>query len=80
MATLESLQNGLIGKILSIKNKDFLVALDQIISSGSSISEITELTKEQKKMLEMAEQDIKQGNLISQESMVKRNMEWLNEM
>ncbi len=80
MATLESLQNGLIGKILSIKNKDFLVALDQIISSGSSVSEITELTKEQKKMLEMGEQDIKQGNLISQESMVKRNMEWLNEM
>lgn len=80
MATLESLQNSLIGKILSIKNKDFLVALDQLISSGSSISEITELTKEQKKMLEMGEQDIKQGNLISQESMVKRNMEWLNEM
>ena len=31
-------------------------------------------------MLEMSENDIKNGNLISQEAMNKRNLEWLNEM
>lgn len=80
MATVDKLRNGLIDKILSIKNKDFLEALDKLISSSSSESEIVELTKEQKIMLEMSEQDIKSGNLISQEAMDKRNLEWLNEM
>lgn len=80
MATLENLRNGLIDKIQSIKNKDFLIALDKLISSNSSESEIIELTKEQKIMLEMSEEDIKKGKLISQEAMDKRNLEWLNSM
>jgi len=35
------------------------------------------LTKEQKIMLEMSEEDIKSGKLISQEAMDKINLEWL---
>lgn len=80
MATVENIRNGLIDKILSIKNKDFLIALDKLISSSSSESEMVELTNEQKTMLEMSEQDIKNGKLISQEAMDKRNLEWLNAM
>ncbi len=80
MATLDNIRNGLIDKILSIKNKDFLVALDKIITSSSSDPEMVELTKEQKIMLEMSERDIKLGKLISQEAMNKRNLEWLNAM
>ena len=80
MATVDNIRNGLIDKILSIRDKEFLVALDKLISSSSSESEIVELTDEQKKMLEMSEQDIKQGKLISQEAMNKRNLEWLNAM
>lgn len=79
MASVEHIRNELIDKILSIKNKDFLVALDQLITSSSSSSEIINLTKEQKAMLEMSEHDIKKGNLISQEAMDQRNLEWLNE-
>jgi len=77
MATVDKLRNGLIDKILSIKNKDFLVALDKIIVSSASESDIVELTSEQKMMLEMSEKDIKEGRLISQEAMDKRNLEWL---
>lgn len=33
---------------------------------------------EQKLMLEMSEDDIKSGRLISQDVMNKRNLEWLN--
>lgn len=80
MSTVENIRNGLINKILSIKNKDFLVALDKLISSSSSESENIELTKEQKIMLKMSEEDIKNGKLISQEAMDKRNLEWLNTM
>jgi hypothetical protein len=78
MATVDKIRNGLIDKILSINNKDFLEALDKLISSSKSESEIVELTKEQKIMLEMSEKDIKTGKLISQDAMNKRNLEWLN--
>lgn len=80
MATVYNIRNGLIDKILSIRNKEFLVALDKLISSSSSESEIVELTSEQQKMLEMSVLNIKKGKLISQEAMDKRNLEWLNEM
>ena len=80
MATVENIRNRLIDKILTINNKDFLEALDKLISSSSFESEFVELTREQKAMLEMSEQDIKDGKLISQEAMDKRNLEWLNEM
>ena len=78
MATVDKIRTGLIDKILSINNKDFLEALDKLISSSKSESEIVELTGEQKIMLEMSENDIKNGKLISQEAMTKRNLEWLD--
>ena len=80
MATVDNIRNALIDKILSIKNKKFLIALDKLIASSSSESEVVELTKEQKLLLEMSEQDITDGKLISQEAMDKRNLEWLNAM
>lgn len=80
MATVDNIRNGLIEKILSIKNRAFLEALDKLISSSTSETDIVELTDEQKTMLEMSEQDIKSGKLISQEAMDKRNLEWLNAM
>lgn len=78
MATVDKIRNGLINKILSIKNKDLLEALDKIVSSTAPETNVIELTNEQKAMLEMSEQDIKNGKLISQEAMDKRNLEWLN--
>lgn len=78
MATVDKIRSGLIDKILSIRNKEFLVALDNLISSSSADGNIVELTAEQKEMLEMSEADIKNGRLISQEAMDKRNLEWLN--
>jgi len=80
MATVDKIRNELINKILTIRNKDFLVALDNLISSSATDTNLIELTAEQKEMLEMSEMDIKNGRLISQEAMDKRNMEWLNEL
>jgi len=78
MTTVDKIRSGLINKIMSIKNKDFLVALDKLISSSSAENEVVKLTAEQREMLEMSEADIKNGRLISQEAMDKRNLEWLN--
>ena len=74
MATVDNIRNGLIDKILSIKDKDFLEALDKIITSTTSESDIVTLTNEQKTLLEMSEQDVKNVELISQEAMDKRNL------
>ena len=80
MSSTNKIRSELIDKILSIKNRDFLEALDQLVSTSSSESEIVELSNEQKTMLEMSEKDIKNGQLISQEAMDRRNSEWLNAM
>lgn len=80
MATIDKIRNGLIDKILTIRNKEFLEALDKIISSSTSETEIVQLSDEQKQMLQMSEDDIANGRLISQSEMDKRNLEWLNAM
>lgn len=80
MATVDNVRNKLIAKILAIKNQDFLEALDKLITSSSSDADLIELTSEQKAMLAMSEEDIKEGKLISQDAMDKRNLEWLNAM
>ncbi len=80
MATIKDIRSGLIDKLLTINNKEFLKALDTLISSETSNSAKADLTEEQKLMLEMSERDIKNKKLISQEAMNKRNIEWLNEL
>lgn len=80
MQTFENIRNDLIDKILSIKNKEFLIALDNLISSSKTDSNIIELTEEQQTMLKMSEEDIKNGRVISEDAMNKRNLEWLNKM
>jgi len=77
MKTVDQIRSGLIDKILTIRNKDFLVALDHLISSSSANTNVVMLTAEQKEMLEMSEADIRNGRLISQEAMDKRNIERL---
>jgi hypothetical protein len=78
MAAVDKIRSQLIDKILAIKNKDFLEALDKLVASSSSPSDLVELSSEQKEMLEMSDDDIESGRLISQEAMNKRNLEWLN--
>jgi len=78
MAAVDKIRSQLIDKILAIKNKDFLEALDKLVASSNSSSDLVELSAEQKEMLEMSNDDIESGRLISQEAMNKRNLEWLN--
>ncbi len=79
MNTVDDIRNELIDKILAIRDRDFLEALSKLVTSSALKSEKAELTPAQKAMLEMSEEDLKNGNLISQEAMDKRNLEWLNE-
>ncbi|WP_229724391.1 hypothetical protein [Winogradskyella forsetii] len=80
MANVDKIRNGLIEKILSIRNKEFLETLDKLVTFSASESDKVALTDEQKLMLQMSEEDVKNGELISQHEMDKRNLEWLNAM
>jgi glutamine amidotransferase PdxT len=77
MATVDNIRNGLIDKILAIRNKEFLVALDKLIVSSSENTEMILLTEEQKLMLEMSESDIRNGKVSIQSALKNRTSEWL---
>ena len=78
MRSIDLIKNSLIDKILTIKNQDFLVALEKLIDS-SSIANKVELTEEQKIMLLMSEDDIKARHLISQDELDNNDLSWLKE-
>ncbi|WP_339922674.1 hypothetical protein [uncultured Cyclobacterium sp.] len=77
MTTVDRISSGLIDEILTIKNKDFLLALDKLVSLTATDKEFVWLTEEQKEMLKMSEEDIKDVRLISEEAMDKRNHSFL---
>lgn len=76
MEQVDNIRNSLIDKLLAIRNKDFLKALDKLITSSTSETFVA-LTEEQKLMLRMSEDDIASNKLISQEELDKQDLEWL---
>jgi hypothetical protein len=77
MAQVDSIRNGLIDKILAISDKDYLMALLRLVENSSVSDQKIKLTKEQKLMLEMSENDITNGKIISQEDLDKSELKWL---
>ena len=78
MISIDIIKNRLIDKILTIKNQEFLTALDRLIDSSSTASKV-ELSEEQKLMLLMSEEDIREGRLISQDDLDNNDLSWLKE-
>ena len=77
MAQVDIIRNGLIDKLLTISDKDYLVALSRLVENSSISDERIKLTKEQKLMLDMSENDILEGRIVSQEELDKSDLEWL---
>ena len=80
MNRVDILRDSIIDKLLTISNKDYLAALYQLINKSVVDNNVVELTEEQVIMLQMSEQDIKNGNVISQSQLDKRDLKWLKEM
>lgn len=81
MATVNEIRDDLIAKILTINNKNILLALDILISStAGSNGDAIKLSETQKAVLNKSQQDIHEGQFISQEDMDQRNLKWLNEL
>lgn len=77
MAQVDIIRNGIIDRLLSISDKNYLLAIRKIVDNSIVESDSIKLTSEQKLMLEMSEIDIKNGNIISQNDLDKSDLEWL---
>ncbi|MBW6496914.1 MAG: hypothetical protein K0B09_00865 [Bacteroidales bacterium] len=77
MSSIETLRNRLIDRIMATRNKKFLEAIDKLFSSVQK-EEILSLTSEQIEMLMMSEEDIKTGNIISEEELNEKDSEWMD--
>ena len=77
MASIHAIRNGIIDKLLTISNKDYLNALYQLVESSSTDKDKVKLTEEQVLMLKMSDKDIKNGKIISQSQLDKDDLKWL---
>jgi hypothetical protein len=77
MAQVDIIRNGIIDKLLAISDQDYLLALQRLINSSKVEENKITLTKEQKLMIEMSENDIQNGRVISQSDLDKSDLEWL---
>lgn len=77
MAQVDNLRNGLIEKLLTISNIDYLKALNELVASSKLEKDKLELTEEQILMLKLSDKDIKNGRLISQNQLDKEDLLWL---
>jgi len=80
MNRVDILRDSIIDKLLTISNKDYLTALYQLINKSNVENEKVELTKEQINLLQLSDDDIKDGNLISQNELDKTDLKWLKEL
>ena len=80
MATTDHIRNGIIENLMTISNKDYLTALFQLVKNSTVDKDTVKLTKEQVVMLNLSENDIKDGKLISQSQLDKSDLKWLKEL
>ena len=76
MSTLENIRNRLINKILITKNEKFLEAVENLFITTQG-EEILKLSNEQIEMLQMSEEDIKYGRIVSESEINNQEEKWL---
>jgi hypothetical protein len=77
MTKIDIIRNGIIDKLLTITDKNYLSSILNLLDSSTLHSEKIKLTKEQKTMLQFSLNDIKNGDIITNEDVLKSDLEWL---
>lgn len=80
MTAADHIRNGIIEKLFTISDKEYLTALFQLVKNSRTDEETIKLTEEQIVMLNMSEKDIKNGRLIPQAQLDKADLKWLKEL
>lgn len=79
MASTEQIRNNLIDKLISIKNKELLSAVDRLLEVSVKEEDVYKVSDDQRKALQASEMDITNGRLISDEDLNNEEDEWLRE-
>jgi len=77
MISTSEIRNKIIDQIMAIKDAEFLRALSDMIDRAHVQEKAVQLTDEQKLMLAMSDDDIKEGRTIDQLTLNERELEWL---
>lgn len=80
MNSVDIARNKLIDKLLTISNISYFEALYKIIDQSVVTSNNVTLSESQLKMLQMSEDDYKEGRFISHEQLEKEDSEWLEKL
>lgn len=80
MTSVDILRNEIIGKLLTISDKSYLSAINRIVDTKSETEEPVKLSEEQKLMLELSEEDIKNGRTVKESVLNKQDLKWLREL
>ncbi len=80
MTASDHIRNGIIEKLLTISNKDYLNAILQVVQNSSAGNDSVGLTEEQMIMLNLSEKDLKEGKLIPHSQLDKSDLKWLKEL
>jgi hypothetical protein len=80
MTSADTLRNEIIGKLLTISDKSYLSAINKIVETSSDRNSVVKLTEEQKLMLELSNDDIKNGRTVNQKELNKADLIWLKEL
>jgi hypothetical protein len=75
--TIDAIRNSLISKLLSIKDKDYLLALDKLINTAESDIAIED--EALLDMIKMGEEDVQNGHLTSQDDFIAESKAWEKE-
>ena len=78
MATVDNLRDSLINKILLIRDRELLSALDKMASASSKETKV-DLTNDQIEMIQMGLKEYKNGQFINQDELFERELKWLSE-
>ena len=76
MTRIEAIKNKLIDRVLATNNEKLLKAIDSIFESTSEEEKVL-FSSEQIEMLLMSENDIKNGDIVSESELEKLDDEWL---
>jgi len=80
MNQIDSIRNSIIDKLITISNKDYLKAIFKIVDNSSVAGEKLQLSDEQKILLQLSEDDIKEHRVVLEAQMNKNDLKWLKEM
>jgi len=80
MNQTDIIRNSIIDKLITISNRDYLNAIFKIVDNSSVVADKIYLSAEQKILLQLSEDDIKENRIISETEMNKSDLKWLKEL